>query len=278
MKTLLSLMLGCTVLSGCDSMSGSQAAKTDSRFELTRFNVQSILVSDIKTCKNTMHLAKLGEGQLSDENKMLLSRITDVWSRLNADVKAASVSKSGALVKGEFLASKPEGLASIFAEDASIEAKAEACGEVAGQAVVKVGLVSLAQSIDLAEATNPGIFEKMGYSLEQVKAGVKIIEGKMAPLYDAKEKQVIDCVAISQSNTLKDAANSQFSDMWVQVLNQKIEKSELSPLAFSERSAYWRAFVGQEDGGISSLEGFDAQAASCKSSMTAALNGELGEK
>ena len=251
----------------------------DSRLELVSYQIRPLLVSDIKKCHNVMRIGGLGNSSLLSEAEQKMFRLTsDAWRSVHGNYKADSKKNSKALIKGKFVEEVPGDLSTIFAETDTITDRSHKCGEVVGKLAVSSGLMSFREGINLAEEANPDIFEEMGVNREQLEGTILLKEMRVLELSDSDRDTVISCVAISQAQTLQGSSNKNSSDLWAEILNNKITNDDFSAMGFSDENQYWESFVLHGADEIETIEGYTSFKNECSNKASAAFKASQGVK
>lgn len=259
-------------LAACKGGNADALADRDSRYDLARYNMNSILVSDIKVCKNLMRLGSLGVSQIDGSLREAFELSAQMWKNIGLDINVYG-DDAEALSKGFFVPEVPAGLVTIFAEGDDVEARSNKCGIIAGELVVKVGLMSTRKSIDLAEATNPGIFKNMGVSDAQLETLKDAVEKRVSDLGEVDKSSVLSCVAISQADKLRGKDVSKSGEVWIQVLNSRLANNEFASKGFSKENPFWDAFAKSGAREISQVDNYEAERASCQAHVASVIPG-----
>jgi hypothetical protein len=218
-----------------------------------------ILASDAKRCVKGAPLLR-GQGGAQDSvSEQLFENILDLWQVI--DVSLLSNGEPDEVLPN---GGDPSKVASIFPSGIKLPtAVAHACGEYAGQVAVRIGLISAADSIDVALEEDPQVFEKAGLDLEQVRAGLKVLDGQVKGLAGLAVADKVHCTAIYQAASVSDGNLGPYFNIWRAALIGAIEAGELDPAQIDARSVYWQALATTGAEAVTSTEGYQAQATRC---------------
>lgn len=259
-------------LAACKGGSADIIADRDSRYDLARYNMKPILTSDIKKCNNLMRLGSLGASQIDESLRNAFELSAMMWKNVSAELDVNGKG-SKALEKGVFVSEAAAGLKTIFAQGDDVEARSHKCGVLAGELIVQIGLLSSRESIDLAEETNPGIFENMGISKAQLDDLKDSIDERVSNLSGVDNASVLTCVAISQAEKLRGNDASKSSEVWVQVLNSRLSANEFPATGLSGQNAFWGAFAKSGAREITQVDNYEAELASCQGYLASVTQG-----
>lgn len=268
----LGLIVSVVLLAACKGAPGQSMAERDSRFDLSRYNMAPILVEDIKKCQMAMRVGALGKSQIPEDLQEAFQFSADVWQNIVLDMKTYG-DGAKALVDGEFVKESPGDLKTIFAKGDNLTARSHKCGTVAGKLIVAVGMLSTRESVEIAEATNPGIFDGMGVSKADLEALFAKVDGRVAGLADVEKDQLLSCVAVSQAKALNDTGAAKEAEVWVQVLNARLADADAATSGFAEKNTYWRSFAKFGNGRIEQLDDYETTSAACQAHTRKVMEG-----
>lgn len=153
-------------------------------------------------------------------------------------------------------------------------ATGEACGEYTGAIVVQTGFLSIRESLNMAEATDPTIWEKMGRTRAELDSGLNLIEAQAAELGGASIADKVSCVAIYHANKMTDPSLAAYSNIWMTSLVSAIQDGQVAPDDIRAQSEYWRALANNGVEGLTKLSGYEAQNASCEAQVDQAVSAQ----
>lgn len=148
----------------------------------------------------------------------------------------------------------------------------EPCAEYAGGAIVEVGLISLGQSIEMAEAASPGMFEKMGMNIDTINAGLETINRQAAALKQRDLGDRVSCTAITHAEKYNDPSRKPYAAIWTAALTDAIEQGELDAAQIREQSQHWRALAVNGLDGLAAVAGVEEKAQMCNSWLNEAIS------
>lgn len=267
--------LSCLALAagGCAPAADSDApVVVDHRFDIVSYNMPNILASDVKKCVSVANLLK---GQKFSDVE-LIQRATDTgmefWRYLDREtLKADDV--ADVLPFGGDVSS----VLSILPGGISLPMRnAEACGEYSGGVIVKSGFLSIRESLDMAQAADPKIWETLGTTRDALEGGLVTLEAQSAQLADVSLAEKTSCVAIYQAKKISDPALEPYSNIWMGSLVSAIQGGDLAPDNIRIQSEYWRALANNGVTGLTKLSGYEEQQASCEALVNKAISDAEG--
>jgi len=262
-------LCGCVFLLAAMSMIGCKAANLpeltvlDDRYDLIALSMAPILTSDARECASLISKAR---GQKVD-NKYLQAAselAVDYWHVVERDILSDADVGDVLPYGGDTTSVK-----SILQKGGAglVEKNAELCGEYAGAVVVAIGTLSLRDSIEMAEGVQPGMFEEMGLTLEQVYAGVDQIGTQVDGLKSAPLSDRIDCMVLSHVSKQNDIQMQSMAAIWTAALTESIESGALDETKIRQQSSYWREFVANGREGVLALDGVSEKGEACNQLM-----------
>jgi len=210
-----------------------------------------------------------GQGSGQDSiSENLFEKVLDLWQVV--DVSLLSVENAYEVLPN---GGDPSAVSSIFSAGIKLpNAIANACGEYAGELAVYIGLVSLSDSVEMALKEDPEIFENLGMSTDEVKAGVATIQQQAAGLGGLSIVDRVQCAAIYQAASLEDPSLEPYATIWMTDMVSAIEAGDLNPGEIREQSEFWRVLANDGPNAVSAAEGYEAQATKCDGWVNAVIN------
>jgi len=244
----------------CIAPSGeNQAPVDDDRYDLMAVNMPPLLTKDAKSCTKVFNFGGVGNLESDDPVKQAFNFGLDFWQALDASMLSDENTHEVLPYGGD-----PKNVPSILPKGIKLPTKiAHACGEYAGEVVVKIGILSLEESVEIAHAVDPELFERMGTSLEQVKDGLSVLAAAAEKLSPLPIDDRVHCVAIYQAAASKDKSLSTNLNIWMMALVDAIENGDLDSKGIREKSVFWQALATSGPQAVISTEGFQEQASKC---------------
>lgn len=254
-RVLIAAIVGVG-LAACGSSAGYDQPVDDDRFDLLSFNMPPLLRKDAEKCVKTMNFVR-GQGVKKDDE--LLSILLDFWQVVDVSYLSGEGVKSVIPSGGN-----PDDVATILPEGISLPTTiAHDCGLYAGGVVVKIGLLSLADSVNAAVASDPDVFENMGASLEQVQAGLTVMNAKSDGLRGLSAEDMVACTAIYQAVSLSKPSVVPLANIWMKAFVDGIESGRLDSANIREQSEYWNVLALEGPEAVISVDGYRTQASKC---------------
>ena len=128
---------------------------------------------------------------------------------------------------------------------------------------MNIGILSVRESIDVALASDPKVFERQGADMAQVNAGIEMIDGLAANLSRVPVNDMVDCVAIFQAAKSSNSVMQGQSTIWIAAMVDSIQSGRLNPNNIREQSAIWRALHEGGPKATLGVEGLKAKSGQC---------------
>lgn len=264
---VLALSLSAMALSACSQAVAYDDAVTDHRFDLAASNMPPILTSDVKRCVSASKSAN-GEVPSDDEGVMkMFELVLDFWQVVDQTMLSSENAPQVLPFGGD-----AEAVKSIMPEGLKLPAAVgEACGEYGGAVIVKAGLLSLKESIDIPMREDPAIFDDMGVSVDDIMTGLGIISAQAAGLNELSVSETVDCVAIYQAAKVSNEALEPYSNIWLTAFVEAVEADKIDPENIRQNSTYWRVLANEGAGAVVEKDGYQARATQCDAWLNVAI-------
>lgn len=273
MRSCLYTVLAVSLV-GCSPSAAPDINVVDDRFDLIRFNMPDVLVSDAKKCvkiSGYMKGQKFSSNALvqkASEQAMSFWRVVDLKLMGGAGVKDVLPFGGDAETVETIL---PTGFGLPFRNS-------EPCAEYAGGMIVEIGIISLSESIEMALATDPDMFDDMGMTVEDIEAGLEIIAGQAKQLDALPVSDRVACTAISHVEKREDPSRAPYASIWTAALTSAIERGELAATEIRQQSVFWQEMAVSGVDGLTGFDGLEVKAEACNAWLDDAIQQEAATR
>jgi len=265
-------------LAACNAASEVRELNPDDRFDLLPLVMKPILRSDVEKCVSLSRFSKdykVGESVLFQKGFDLG---VDFWVHVEDKFLKGSNLPDGFSEKLILTEQNAGGVTSIFPKKTSVSKNSELCGQYAGELVVKLGLLSLSESLEMAEEQQPGLLKEMGYNLDDLLVNLKVIEEQAANLSDVPDEEKVSCVASYQALRFEDVKFEPYSNIWRSALVRAIESGEVLSGSFGDENEYWQALKLQGPIGLKQIDGAGEFVQQCENWLNGAISKQQASK